>query len=91
MSWPILTFFLYNSDSAMSEDEMLVGDELSHITLNRDLEQQIFNALDPRFLLQLVRKIFLSCLWSDTIISFCLDNMLSLSLSLSLLFLYYAD
>ncbi|XP_057809773.1 E3 ubiquitin-protein ligase UPL6 [Salvia miltiorrhiza] len=41
-------------DSAMNEDEMLVGDELSQITLNRDLEQQIFNALDPRFLLQLI-------------------------------------
>ncbi|KAK6117789.1 hypothetical protein DH2020_048461 [Rehmannia glutinosa] len=41
-------------DSTMGEDEMLIGDELMKTVLNRDLEQQIFNALDPRFLLQLV-------------------------------------
>ncbi|XP_042055165.1 E3 ubiquitin-protein ligase UPL6-like [Salvia splendens] len=44
-------------DSSMNEDEMLVGDELSQITLNRDLEQQIFNALDSRFLLQLINAL----------------------------------
>ncbi|GFQ02234.1 E3 ubiquitin-protein ligase upl6 [Phtheirospermum japonicum] len=41
------------SDSKMGEDEMLIGDELTEIVLNRDLERQISNALDPRFLLQL--------------------------------------
>lgn len=49
----------------MVDDEMLVGDELSQISLNRDLEQQILNALDPRFLLQLVCKLFISGAWSD--------------------------
>lgn len=58
MSWSIITFFLHYSDSSMNEDEMLLGDELSQITLNRDLEQQIFNALDSRFLLQLVSQMF---------------------------------
>lgn len=38
----------------MGEDEMLVGDELPTIDLNKELEQQISSALDPRFLLQLV-------------------------------------
>lgn len=54
MSWSISAYLLYTSDSTMGEDEMLVDDELLEIVLNRDLEQQIFNALDPRFLLQLV-------------------------------------
>ncbi|KAL8481260.1 hypothetical protein ACS0TY_027692 [Phlomoides rotata] len=35
------------------EDEMLINDEPPRTVLNKDLEQQIFNALDPRFLLQL--------------------------------------
>lgn len=42
----------------MTEDEMLVGDELPQITLNGDLEKQIVNALDSRFLLQLVCQLF---------------------------------
>ncbi|KAI3469241.1 hypothetical protein Pfo_025904 [Paulownia fortunei] len=41
-------------DSTMGEDEMLVGDELTEIVLNRDLEQQIFIALDLCFLRQLL-------------------------------------
>lgn len=43
----------------MGEDEMLTGDELMEIVLNRDLEQQVFNALDPRFLLQLVCELLI--------------------------------
>lgn len=57
----------------MVDDEMLVGDELSQISLNRDLEQQILNALDPWFLLQLVCKLFyLLHGQSDTTFSFLL-------------------
>lgn len=48
---------LNQGDSTMTEDEMLVGDELPQITLNGDLEKQIFNALDPRFLLQLINAL----------------------------------
>lgn len=33
---------------------MAVGDEPIEKALNPDLEQQIINAIDPRFLLQLV-------------------------------------
>ncbi|PIN18101.1 E3 ubiquitin protein ligase [Handroanthus impetiginosus] len=40
-------------DSTMGDDEMLISDEPMEIVLNKDLEQQIFSALDPRFLLQL--------------------------------------
>lgn len=36
------------------EDDMIMGDELMEIVLNKDLEQQICGAIDPRFLLQLV-------------------------------------
>lgn len=42
-----------NNDSRMGEDETLGGDDLTDIVLNRDLEQQISSAIDPRFLLQL--------------------------------------
>ncbi|CAA0841937.1 E3 ubiquitin-protein ligase UPL6 [Striga hermonthica] len=40
-------------DSKVAEDEMIIGDEIMEIGVSRDLEQQITNALDPRFLLQL--------------------------------------
>ncbi|KAH6757940.1 ubiquitin protein ligase 6 [Perilla frutescens var. hirtella] len=43
-----------SKDSTMSEDEMLIGDEVLQITLHRDLEKQIFDALDHPFLLQLI-------------------------------------
>ncbi|KAL6519741.1 E3 ubiquitin-protein ligase upl6 [Orobanche minor] len=45
-------------DSKMDEAEMLIDDEQMEIILNRDLEQQIFNALDPQFLLQLTNVLF---------------------------------
>ncbi|KAF3682690.1 E3 ubiquitin-protein ligase UPL6 [Capsicum annuum] len=37
----------------MSEDEMVIDDEQTEKVLNLGLEQQITNAIDPRFLLQL--------------------------------------
>ncbi|KAK9288799.1 hypothetical protein L1049_017264 [Liquidambar formosana] len=37
----------------MSEDEMSLGEEITEKVMNKDLEQQISNAIDPRFLLQL--------------------------------------
>ncbi|XP_057472155.1 LOW QUALITY PROTEIN: E3 ubiquitin-protein ligase UPL6-like [Actinidia eriantha] len=40
------------------EDEMMVGDELMDKGLSKDLEQQISNAIDPRFLLQLTNVLF---------------------------------
>ncbi|CAK9136438.1 unnamed protein product [Ilex paraguariensis] len=42
----------------MGEDDMIVGDELTEKVLNRDLEQQISNAIDPSFLLQLTNVLF---------------------------------
>ncbi|KAL8047463.1 hypothetical protein ABFX02_07G002000 [Erythranthe guttata] len=42
----------------MGEDDMLVGDDLIEIVLNKDLDQQIFSALDPHFLLQLTNMLF---------------------------------
>lgn len=50
------------SGSSVSEDDMISGDELTEIVLNRDLEQQITNAIDSRFLLQLVCCLKHSCL-----------------------------
>ncbi|KAL3626638.1 E3 ubiquitin-protein ligase upl6 [Castilleja foliolosa] len=44
---------LNQGDSKMGDDEMIIGDELTEIVLNRDLEKQISSALDPHFLLQL--------------------------------------
>lgn len=41
-------------DSSGGEDEMAVGDEIMEKVVSKDLEQQISNAIDPRFLLQLV-------------------------------------
>ncbi|KAA8531179.1 hypothetical protein F0562_005907 [Nyssa sinensis] len=42
----------------VGEDDMIVGDELMETVLNRDLEQQISTAMDPRFLLQLTNVLF---------------------------------
>lgn len=41
----------------MGEDEIHGGDDPTEIVLNRDLEQQISSAIDPRFLLQLVGNV----------------------------------
>ncbi|XP_057476367.1 E3 ubiquitin-protein ligase UPL6-like isoform X2 [Actinidia eriantha] len=45
------------------EDEMMVGDEVMEKGLSKDLEQQISNAIDPRFLLKLTNVLFggISC------------------------------
>lgn len=43
-----------SSGSTVSDDDMIAADEVMEIVLNRDLEQQITNAIDSRFLLQLV-------------------------------------
>ncbi|KAK3029605.1 hypothetical protein RJ639_037922, partial [Escallonia herrerae] len=45
-------------NSIMAEDEMIVGDDLKVKDLNKDLERQISNAIDPRFLLQLTNVLF---------------------------------
>ncbi|OIS96431.1 e3 ubiquitin-protein ligase upl6 [Nicotiana attenuata] len=39
--------------SSVSEDDMVIDDEQTEIVLNLGLEQQITNAIDPHFLLQL--------------------------------------
>ncbi|GAV71666.1 HECT domain-containing protein [Cephalotus follicularis] len=44
--------------STQGEDDMIVGDEVTEIVLNRELEQQITNAIDSRFLLQLTNSLF---------------------------------
>ncbi|KAF3456410.1 hypothetical protein FNV43_RR01060 [Rhamnella rubrinervis] len=44
--------------SVFVEDDMIMGDELMEIVLNKDLEQQICGAIDPRFLLQLTNVLF---------------------------------
>lgn len=36
------------------DDDVAAGDEPVEMALNRDLKQQICDAIDPRFLLQLV-------------------------------------
>lgn len=43
------------SGSTFGEDDIMVGDEVIKPSLDKDLERQIVNAIDPRFLLQLVR------------------------------------
>ncbi|XP_023910665.2 E3 ubiquitin-protein ligase UPL6 [Quercus suber] len=40
------------------DDDMIIDDEVTEVILNRDLEQQICNAIDPRFLLQLTNLLF---------------------------------
>ncbi|XVF66063.1 hypothetical protein PTKIN_Ptkin10aG0004000 [Pterospermum kingtungense] len=44
--------------STVGEDDMVIGDEVVEITLNDKLEQQITNAIDSRFLLQLTNVLF---------------------------------
>lgn len=41
-------------DGTVEDDEMVSGDEHIKEILNRELELQIYNAINPRFLLQLV-------------------------------------
>lgn len=45
-------------NSTIDEEEMIVEDEANEKALNKDLEQQIINAIDPRFLLQLTNILF---------------------------------
>ncbi|KAA3481219.1 E3 ubiquitin-protein ligase UPL6-like isoform X1 [Gossypium australe] len=40
----------------VAEDDMIIGDEIEEIVLDSNLEQQITNAIDSRFLLQLGSK-----------------------------------
>ena len=40
--------------STGGDDDMIIGDEIVEIVLDDNLEQQITNAIDSRFLLQLV-------------------------------------
>ncbi|KAF5941575.1 hypothetical protein HYC85_019217 [Camellia sinensis] len=42
----------------VDEDEIIAGDEMMENGLNKDLELQISNAIDPRFLLQLTNVLF---------------------------------
>ncbi|XP_040990913.1 E3 ubiquitin-protein ligase UPL6 isoform X2 [Juglans microcarpa x Juglans regia] len=44
--------------SMLVEDDTVAGDEAIEIGLNKDLERQICNAIDPRFLLQLTNLLF---------------------------------
>ncbi|KAA3488554.1 E3 ubiquitin-protein ligase UPL6-like [Gossypium australe] len=44
----------------VAEDDMIIGDEIEEIVLDSNLEQQITNAIDSRFLLQLGSKFDLS-------------------------------
>lgn len=50
------------SGSVAFDDDMTAADEAMEISLRRDLEQQITNAIDSRFLLQLVSGIECSIL-----------------------------
>lgn len=47
--------------STVGEDDMVIGDEVEKITLDYKLEQQITNAIDSRFLLQLVGSLDTFC------------------------------
>lgn len=44
----------YNPASMIVEDDMNGNDEVMEVAMDRKLEQQICNAIDSRFLLQLV-------------------------------------
>ncbi|XP_030468851.1 E3 ubiquitin-protein ligase UPL6 [Syzygium oleosum] len=52
-----------NEGSTFGEDDIMAGDEVIKPSLDKDLERQIVNAIDPRFLLQLTNVLFggLSC------------------------------
>lgn len=47
-----------SKESSMVLEDDTVGDEAAEIMLNRDLERQICNAIDSRFLLQLTNLLF---------------------------------
>ncbi|XP_047166249.1 E3 ubiquitin-protein ligase UPL6-like isoform X1 [Vigna umbellata] len=46
------------TESSMSADDDMTGDEVKEIALDRKLEQQINNAVNPRFLLQMTNILF---------------------------------
>lgn len=50
----IIEICMFTPGSMLVEDDTVAGDEAIEIGLNKDLERQICNAIDPRFLLQLV-------------------------------------
>ena len=79
--------FMYHCtlDSSAGEDEMAVGDEITKKIVSRDLEQQISNAIDARFLLQLVHHPDICHISVEVVLSlficlFILYNLLSLFL-----------
>ncbi|KAL5782068.1 hypothetical protein ACOSP7_007097 [Xanthoceras sorbifolium] len=47
-----------SSSSTVGEEDITAGDDMMEIVLHRDLEQQITNAIDSRFLLQLTNALF---------------------------------
>ncbi|KAK9075671.1 hypothetical protein SSX86_003997 [Deinandra increscens subsp. villosa] len=44
--------------SVMGDDDMIIDDALAAVPLSKELEKQILNAIDPRFLLQLTNVLF---------------------------------
>lgn len=50
-----LDYLFLLSDGTVEDDEMVSGDEHDEEVLHVDVELQIYNAIDSRFLLQLVR------------------------------------
>ncbi|KAL8244543.1 hypothetical protein R6Q59_010801 [Mikania micrantha] len=53
-------------DSVMGDDDMIINDAPAVVPLNKELEMQILNAIDPRFLLQLTNVLFGSSSNSDS-------------------------
>lgn len=51
-----MTFCIYmpSIGAALGDDDVVVSDQDTELALNKDVEKQICDAIDPRFLLQLV-------------------------------------
>ncbi|KAM0984714.1 hypothetical protein EV2_012489 [Malus domestica] len=47
-----------SKEDSMGDDDMIEGDDAMEVCLNNDLERQICDAIDPRFLLQLTNVLF---------------------------------
>lgn len=53
------------SGSTVGEDDMIIGDESVEIVLDDNLQQQITNAIDSRFLVQLVGSFDTYCYFEN--------------------------
>lgn len=58
--------FMLSIGATLGDDDVVVSDQEIELALNKDVEKQICDAIDPRFLLQLVFHLLVFMLLTET-------------------------